>query len=315
MSPDDPEKTTSSGARRRGTRGGRGRGERATEESNDSVLGDPRIAGRRPGSAAADAEAKEPAAEAAKPEPRKRAASPRRAATETTPAEEPAQAEPKATPTRRRRASPAAAEAPLDTAALVQQLEALHAAVEEQTKALASLRDEHDRASRRLRLGVFVDVPNLVYGAERGEGGPNGATVHMGKLLDYLVDGRELIRATAYAPVSDNPAEPVEQQRFVAPFVRYDYRIVTKPMKRFQDGSIKGNFDVEMAIDMVTMAERLDIVALVSGDADFAGAVELLQSRGVRVEVIAFSGSTSIEMRALADRYVDVATLLDRVGA
>jgi uncharacterized LabA/DUF88 family protein len=69
-----------------------------------------------------------------------------------------------------------------------------------------------------------------------------------------------------------------------------------------------------MAIDMVTMAERLDIVALVSGDADFAGAVELLQSRGVRVEVIAFSGSTSIEMRALADHYVDVATVLDKLG-
>ena len=317
MSPDDPEKTTSSGARRRGTRGGRGRGKRATEESNSGVLGDPRIAGRRPGTAAADAEPQDPAAEAAKPEPRKRAASTRRAATETPPAEEPAEAEPKTTPARRRRAStatPPAAEAPADSAALVQQLEALRAAIEEQTKALVSLRDEHDRASRRLRIGVFVDVPNLVYGAERGEGGPNGATVHMGKLLDYLVDGRELIRATAYAPVSDNPAESVEQQRFVAPFVRYDYRIVTKPMKRFQDGSIKGNFDVEMAIDMVTMAERLDIVALVSGDADFAGAVELLQSRGVRVEVIAFSGSTSIEMRALADHYVDVATVLDRVG-
>ena len=317
MSPDDPEKTTSSGARRRGTRGGRGRGKRATEEGNGGVLGDPRIAGRRPGTAAADAEPQDPAAEAAKPEPRKRAASTRRAATETPPAEEPAEAEPKTTPARRRRAStatPPAAEAPADSAALVQQLEALRAAIEEQTKALVSLRDEHDRASRRLRIGVFVDVPNLVYGAERGEGGPNGATVHMGKLLDYLVDGRELIRATAYAPVSDNPAESVEQQRFVAPFVRYDYRIVTKPMKRFQDGSIKGNFDVEMAIDMVTMAERLDIVALVSGDADFAGAVELLQSRGVRVEVIAFSGSTSIEMRALADHYVDVATVLDRVG-
>ena len=320
MSPDDPEKTTTSGGRRGGTRGGRGRGKRATEEGNGgngSGLGDLRIAGRRPSGAAAkdaaDAEEKKPAAAA----PKRRAASSRRKAADAKPAEEPAEAEAKTAAPRRRRASsatPAAADAPADTAALVQQLEALRVAIEEQTKALASLRDEHDRASRRLRLGVFVDVPNLIYGAERGEGGPSGSTVHMGKLLDYLMDGRELIRATAYAPVSDNPSEPVEQQRFVAPFVRYDYRIVTKPMKRFQDGSIKGNFDVEMAIDMVTMAERLDIVALVSGDADFAGAVELLQSRGVRVEVIAFSGSTSIEMRALADHYVDVATVLDQIG-
>ena len=192
-------------------------------------------------------------------------------------------------------------------------MRALRSAIEEQTRAVASLREEQERASRKLRLGVFVDVPNLIYGAERGEGGVEGV-VHMGRLLDYLRGGRELIRATAYAPVSDDPGEPVEQQRFVAPFVPYDYRIVTKPLKRFADGSIKGNFDVEMALDMVTMAERLDVVALVSGDADFARAVELLQGRGVRVEVVAFGGSTSIEMRALADHYVEVGALMDRVG-
>jgi uncharacterized LabA/DUF88 family protein len=319
VTPDEKEQTATSGARRRGTRGGRGRGKRATEEAN-GVLDDPRVAGRRPASGAAAAKEEEPAKAAAP----KRAAAPRRARAKAKPAEEPAKAEPEAeaeaepkTPTRRRRATSAAAaatETPADGAALAEQVRALRTAVEEQTQTLVSLRDAHDRESRRLRLGVFVDVPNLIYGAERGEGGPNGAVVHMGKLLDYLSGGRELIRATAYSPVSDDPAEPVEQQRFVAPFVRYDYRIVTKPMKRFADGSIKGNFDVEMALDMVTMAERLDVVALVSGDADFARAVELLQGRGVRVEVIAFSGSTSIEMRALADHYVDVATVLDRVG-
>ena len=194
-------------------------------------------------------------------------------------------------------------------------MRALREALTAQSQAIDALREIQDRALRRLRLGVFVDVPNLIYGAERGEGAPDGASVHMGKLLAYLSEGRELIRATAYSPVSDDPAEPVERQRFVEPFVRHDYRIVTKPMKRFQDGSVKGNFDVEMALDMVTMADRLDVVSIVSGDADFARAVEVLQTQGVRVEVIAFSGSTSVEMRALADEYIDVATILDRVGA
>ena len=50
------------------------------------------------------------------------------------------------------------------------------------------------------------------------------------------------------------------RQQFVAPFVPYEYRIVTKPLKRFADGSIKGNFDVEMAVDMLTMADRLDVI-------------------------------------------------------
>ena len=166
------------------------------------------------------------------------------------------------------------------------------------------------RSTQRARLGVFVDVPNVLYGAERGD-----APLDMGKLLDYLADGREVVRATAYSPVSDDPAEPVERQRFVAPFVPYEYRIVTKPLKRFADGSIKGNFDVEMAIDMLTMAERLDVIACVSGDADFARLVEVIQGRGVRVEVVAFAGSTSAEMRALADRFIELGAIAGQLRA
>ena len=355
MAPDeDKQEQDGTTTRRRGTRGGRARANRDA----DSVLDDPRVAGRRPAAQPAE---ETPAEEPAKPAPRRRAASTRRTAAKAEAAEpeqaeekpatrrrrstakaetpEPEQAEsnaatgrrrsvPKAEApepeaeakpaTRRRRsaASTAAAEAaPAEPSALADQVRAMQAVLEQQTKTLDALREQQERAARKLRLGVFVDVPNLIYGAERGEGAPTGSSVHMGKLLDYLRDGRELIRATAYAPVSDDPGEPVEQQRFVAPFVPHDYRIVTKPLKRFADGSIKGNFDVEMALDMVTMAERLDVVALVSGDADFSRAVELLQERGVRVEVVAFGGSTSIEMRALADHYIDVGTVMDRVGA
>ncbi len=377
MAPDDDKQEQEGTTRRRGTRGGSARANR----DSDSVLDDPRVAGRRPAAQPAeDAPAEEPAkpatrrraastrrstakaesaepeqteakpatrrrrttakaddpepeqaeakpatrrrrstAKAEDPEPEQAEAKPatrRRRSTATAEAPEPEEAEAKpATRRRRSSASAATAEAPTaDTSGLADQIRAMQAVLEAQTKTLDALREQQERAARKLRLGVFVDVPNLIYGAERGEGGPTGGVVHMGKLLDYLRDGRELIRATAYAPVSDDPGEPVEQQRFVAPFVPHDYRIVTKPLKRFADGSIKGNFDVEMALDMVTMAERLDVVSLVSGDADFSRAVELLQERGVRVEVVAFSGSTSIEMRALADHYIDVGTMMDQVG-
>ena len=259
----------------------------------------------------------------AEAEPKKRAPRRRRAAAaaeEATPEPAKAEAEAETKPPARRRASTRKTSAASTTdapeaSALAEEMRALRETLATQSQALDALREIQERSIRRLRLGVFVDVPNLIYGAERGEGAPEGAIVHMGKLLAYLSEGRELIRATAYSPVSDDPGEPVERQRFVEPFVRHDYRIVTKPMKRFADGSVKGNFDVEMALDMVTMADRLDVVSIVSGDADFARAVELLQTQGVRVEVVAFSGSTSIEMRALADQYIDVATILDRVGA
>ena len=268
-----------------------------------------------------DAEQEAEVTTEAEAEPKARAPRRRRAAAaKDEAAPEPAKAEAEAKPPARRRASTRKTSATSTTdapeaPALAEEMRALRETLATQSQALDALREMQERSIRRLRLGVFVDVPNLIYGAERGEGAPEGAIVHMGKLLAYLSEGRELIRATAYSPVSDDPGEPVERQRFVEPFVRHDYRIVTKPMKRFADGSVKGNFDVEMALDMVTMADRLDVVSIVSGDADFARAVELLQSQGVRVEVIAFSGSTSIEMRALADQYIDVATILDRVGA
>lgn len=189
-------------------------------------------------------------------------------------------------------------------------LDALRSALARQESMLAELREGIDQLGSRIvrsgyrpRIAVFVDVPNLIYGYE-GDG-----SLNMGRLLNLLTEGRDLVRATAYSPVSDDPREPVEQQRFVAPFVPHEYRIVTKPLKRFSDGSIKGNFDVEMAVDMVMMADRVDVICIVSGDADFARAVEVVQQKGVRVEVVAFAGSTSIEMRALADHYVE----LDRV--
>jgi uncharacterized LabA/DUF88 family protein len=190
---------------------------------------------------------------------------------------------------------------PVELGPIAEALNGVRTALEDLDRRMA-------RLERRQRLGVFVDVPNVIYGAERGE-----RMINMGKLLDMLSEGRDLVRATAYSPVSDDPGEPIERQKFVAPFVPHEYRIVTKPLKRFADGSIKGNFDVEMAVDMVTMAERLDVIALVSGDADFARVVEVLQGRGVRVEVVAFENSTSAEMRAIADHYIELSGAMDRL--
>ena len=157
------------------------------------------------------------------------------------------------------------------------------------------------RVSAMPRLGVFVDVPNIMYAAER-----YNVAVDFGKLLDHVSRDRTLIRASAYAPISDDPTQSLDLQRFVQPFVNRGYRIVTKPLQRFAAGSIKANFDVELAIDILTMADRLDIVTLVSGDGDFRHLVEIVASRGVRVEVVAFQQSTAAELKAIADSYIDL---------
>ncbi len=151
------------------------------------------------------------------------------------------------------------------------------------------------------RLGIFVDVPNIMYAAERMK-----VTINYAKMLQFLVRGRELVRASAYAPISDDLQEPLATQKFVQPFIGNGYSMVTKPLKRYADGSIKANFDVELALDILTMCDRLDTVVLVSGDSDFRRVVELVASKGVRVEVVAFGDSTSVELRAAADEYIDL---------
>ena len=156
------------------------------------------------------------------------------------------------------------------------------------------------------RVAIFVDVPNVIYAAER-----RGVSIDFGRVLEYFTRGRELVRASAYAPISDDPQARMENQRFVQPFVGHPYRIITKPLKRFADGSMKANFDIELAIDILTMSDRLDVVVLMSGDGDFRRLVELIASRGVRVEVVAFGETASSELKAVADRYVDLATHLD----
>jgi len=70
---------------------------------------------------------------------------------------------------------------------------------------------------------------------------------------------------------------------------------------------------VELAIDILTMSDRLDVVTLVSGDGDFCRLVELVASKGVRVEIAAFGFSTSFELRAVADEYVDLEQHLDEL--
>ena len=272
----------------------------------------PEGAGPPEEAAAADREAEDAPAEKTTRRRRSRAAPP----AESAPQAEPAAAETEVQPARAATSPPTrrrTAEALAAVEERLGRLEQLGAEIAGQRAAILRLGESVDelaarldRAARKPRLGVFVDVPNVLYGVEAGE-----PPIDMGKLLAMLREDRDLVRATAYAPVSDDPREAVEQQKFVAPFVPYAYRIVTKPLKRFADGSVKGNFDVEMAIDLVTMSERLDVVAVVSGDSDFARAVEMVQSRGVRVEVVAFAGSTSVEMRALADHYVE----LDRFAA
>ncbi len=160
------------------------------------------------------------------------------------------------------------------------------------------------------RTGIFVDAPNVVYAADNAR-----VTIDYGRMLKYLSRDRQLVHALSYSPIIDDVREGIryETQRFVAPFLRAGYKLITKPLKRFSDGSAKGNFDIELALDILTMAERLDIVVLVSGDSDFESVIEHIQSQGVRVEVVAFASNVSTELVNVADTFIDISQHLEHM--
>ena len=160
------------------------------------------------------------------------------------------------------------------------------------------------------RAGVFVNAPNVVYAAENAR-----VAIDYGRMLDFLGRGREMVHAIVYAPVTEEAGYRFEGQRFVAPFLQKGYKLVTKPLKRFPDGTAKGNFDIELAIDIVTMSQRLDVVILISGDSDFSRLIELIQSRGVRVEVAAFASNVSWELVQMADVFIDIGQYLHEFRA
>jgi hypothetical protein len=81
---------------------------------------------------------------------------------------------------------------------------------------------------------------------------------------------------------------------------------VSKDIRKYGDGRMKANLDIELVVDMMRMAEKLDIAVVVSGDGDFAPAIAAVQQQGVRVEVVSFRGNTSSDLIDVADVFIDI---------
>ena len=155
------------------------------------------------------------------------------------------------------------------------------------------------------RFGVFVDSANVELALDRSKG-----RLDWGRVLKTLTKGRRLVRAIAYSPVHEDVNVSMESQRFVEPFLGNGYKVITKPLKRFSDGTVKANVDIELAIDLLTMSDRLDIACIVSGDGDFQPLVEAVQSRGVRVEVASVGNAIASHLRKAADEYINLDKML-----
>ena len=174
------------------------------------------------------------------------------------------------------------------------------------------------------RIGLFIDGSNL-YAAARAL----AFDIDYKRLLDYFSGKGRLIRAFYYtALMEEQEYSPI---RPLVDWLDYNgYTMVTKPTKEFTDSmgrrKIKGNMDIELAIDVMEMAERLDHIVIFSGDGDFRRLVEAVQRKGVRVSVVSTVRSqppmVADELRRQADYFMelqdlqpDIARIRDREDA
>ncbi len=149
------------------------------------------------------------------------------------------------------------------------------------------------------RVGVFVDVSNLYHSARNLYKGK----VNFAKILEYSLGKRQLIRAIAYVVSSDVP----EEKGFFDALHRAGYEVRQKELQIFAGGAKKGDWDVGITVDTITLSQKLDVVILITGDGDYLPLLTYLRANtGCRVEVVSFGRSTSHQLIEEADSFIDL---------
>jgi len=166
------------------------------------------------------------------------------------------------------------------------------------------------------RIALFIDGANLYATAKS-----LGFDIDYRKMLKEYQSRGYLVRAFYYTAL-------VEDQEYssIRPLIDWldynGYSVVTKPTKEFVDSTgqrkVKGNMDIELAIDAMELADHIDHMVLFSGDGDFRSLVEAMQRKGVRVAVISTISTqppmVADELRRQADEFIDLVTLQSKIG-
>src|SRR5262249_49218512 len=157
----------------------------------------------------------------------------------------------------------------------------------------------------RGKVAIFIDGNNLFHAARF-----HNIDIDYNKLLRVLLGDGRLFRAFFYTGV-DAGAE--RQQGFLLWMRRNGFRVVQKELKTFYDGSRKANLDVEIAVDMLSLAGRYDTAVLVSGDEDFVYAVNAVAYKGCRVEIAGFRSNTAPKLIDVSDYFIDLGEIADKM--
>lgn len=161
------------------------------------------------------------------------------------------------------------------------------------------------------RVALFIDGANL-YSASRNL----GFDVDYRNLLDFFRKQANVLRAYYYSAVLET--EEYSPLKPLTDWLAYNgYSLVTKPAKEFTDAAgrrrVKGNMDIEVAVDMLELAPRLDHAILFSGNSDFRRLVEAVQRKGVRVSVVSSIRTSppmvADDLRRQADQFVELSDI------
>ncbi len=166
------------------------------------------------------------------------------------------------------------------------------------------------------RVVLFIDGANLYSTAKA-----LGFDIDYRRLLALFRQRARLLRAIYYtALIDDADYSPI---RPLIDWLDYNgYTLVTKPAREFTDNmgrrKFKGNMDIELAVDVMRLADTIDHVVLFSGDGDFRSLVEAVQAKGRRVSVVSTLTTrppmVADDLRRQADQFIDLAELREDIG-
>jgi uncharacterized LabA/DUF88 family protein len=166
------------------------------------------------------------------------------------------------------------------------------------------------------RVALFIDGSNL-YATSRSL----GFDIDYKRLLSFFRARSRLLRAIYYTALMDDAEySPI---RPLIDWLDYNgYTVVTKPAKEFTDAlgrrKVKGNMDIELAVDVMQLCDSLDHIVLFSGDGDFRSLVEAVQGRGRRVSVVSTLTTrppmVADDLRRQADQFIDIMQLKGEIG-
>src|SRR5271156_4812629 len=166
------------------------------------------------------------------------------------------------------------------------------------------------------KIALFIDGANLYATAKT-----LGFDIDYKRLLKEFQSRGTLLRAFYYTAIIED--QEYSSIRPLIDWLDYNgYTVVTKATKEFIDASgrrkVKGNMDIELAVDAMELAEHIDQMVLFSGDGDFRSLVEAVQRRGVRGTVVSTISSQppmiANELRRQADAFVDLAELRSTIS-